>query len=75
MVPRKRSKDTFATLPMTGDVTTAAVMAAHFQLCSQAFLKVGSMPAEQLLHLNKHAERGKETGGEQTGNVCQGETD
>ena len=32
MVPRNLSNDTFATLPMTGEVTTATVIAAHFQL-------------------------------------------
>ena len=32
-------------MPMTGEVTTATVMAAHFQLCSQAFATTGGKPA------------------------------
>ena len=45
MVPRKRSKDTLATFPMTGDVTTATVIAAHFQLCNHAFATGGGSSA------------------------------
>ncbi len=45
MVPAKRSAETLATLPMTGEVTTATVMAAHFQLCSHAFATTGGKPA------------------------------
>ncbi len=45
IVPAKRSAETLATLPMTGEVTTATVMAAHFQLCSHAFATTGGKPA------------------------------
>ena len=47
MVPRNLSNETFATFPMTGDVTTATVIAAHFQLCSHAFAISGGKSAAQ----------------------------